>query len=65
MSKKKLEVKKSPRGNDKSLPELPTVRLGTIVEEVITGFAGVAMGRVSFIDGCDRIIIQPRELKDG
>ena len=40
--------------------------LGSTVRDRITGFEGVAMGRTSWLTGCDRIAVQPVGLsKDG
>jgi hypothetical protein len=43
----------------------PKVELGDLVEDTITGFKGIAIGRTKWIHGCTRIVIQPQELKDG
>ena len=40
--------------------------LGDEVKDPITGFKGVAIGRTSWLHGCDRIVVQPRGVdKDG
>lgn len=36
------------------------IELGTTCKDVITGFTGVAIGRVSHITGCDRYELQPK-----
>jgi hypothetical protein len=64
-NKKKLDISKSPRGNDESIPEEKIIKLGWLVKDSITGFEGIAVGIVSFISGCDRVIIKPRGLHDG
>lgn len=41
------------------------VKLGSSVKDVITGFAGIAIGRAEFMYGCSRIGVQPVKIKDG
>lgn len=41
------------------------IELGMTVKDKITGLNGVAVCRSSYLTGCDRISIQPTELKDG
>lgn len=41
------------------------IELGDVVRDKITGFTGVAIGRTKWIHGCERITIQPQELKEG
>lgn len=41
------------------------IELGMTVKDIITGLTGVAVCRSSYLTGCDRISIQPLELKDG
>lgn len=41
------------------------VELGDTVEDKITGLAGVAIGRTEWMNGCSRVCVQPKELKDG
>lgn len=41
------------------------IGLGDIVKDTITGFEGVAIARTLWLNNCDRITIQPQELKDG
>jgi len=41
------------------------VELGDLVVDTITGFEGIAIGRATYMYGCSRIGIQPRNLKDG
>lgn len=41
------------------------IRLGEVVRDRMTGFAGVAIARTSWLFGCDRITVQPKEVKDG
>ena len=35
------------------------IELGDTVEDVISGFKGVAIARTTWITGCNRIIVQP------
>jgi hypothetical protein len=39
--------------------------LGTTVKDTITGYQGVVTGITFWLNGCTRIGIQSRELKDG
>lgn len=42
------------------------IELGDYVQDTITGFKGTAIGRTSWITGCDRITVQPKGLnKEG
>jgi hypothetical protein len=41
------------------------IELGMTVRDVITGLTGVAVCRSTYLTGCDRISIQPLEIKDG
>ena len=41
------------------------IELGMTVKDKITGLSGVVVCRASYLTGCDRISIQPLELKDG
>lgn len=41
------------------------VELGNEVMDSVSGFAGVAVARHSYINGCSRITIQPKVNKDG
>ena len=43
------------------------INLGDRVKDPISGFQGIAIGRVQWLHGCDRIIVQPEKLdkKDG
>lgn len=38
--------------------------LGKKVKDVVTGFEGIAVGIAHYLNGCTRICIQPRGLKD-
>lgn len=40
------------------------IELGDIVRDKITGFEGVAIGRLQWLHGCERIYVQSKELKD-
>lgn len=39
--------------------------LGDLAKDTITGFCGVVIARTEWLTGCDRLTLQPRELKDG
>lgn len=41
------------------------IELGVTVRDKLTGFEGVAVGRHSYLTGCDRYTVQPSVLKDG
>jgi cellulase/cellobiase CelA1 len=41
------------------------IALGSKVRDNITGFTGIATGRTVWLYGCERICIEPQELKDG
>lgn len=41
------------------------VKLGNKVKDNITGFFGIAVARSEWLHGCNRIAIEPQELKDG
>lgn len=42
-----------------------SVRLGDKVCDEVSGFEGIAVARHSYLQGCDRISIQPKTNKDG
>ena len=42
-----------------------TVTLGRTVEDEITGFTGIALGRCQYLTGCTQVLVQPRLNKDG
>ena len=39
--------------------------LGRTVRDKITGFAGVAMGRVEYLTGCNQVLVTPKVKADG
>jgi len=41
------------------------IKLGNRVRDNITGFCGIATARAEWLFGCNRIAIEPQELKDG
>ena len=43
----------------------PTIRLGDVAKDSITGYSGVVVAITEWLNGCQRITIQTRELKDG
>ncbi len=42
-----------------------SIKLGQKVRDRFTGMEGIAVGRQSWLYGCERIIVQPPTLKDG
>jgi hypothetical protein len=40
------------------------VNLGDEVKDTITGFKGIAIGKASYLTGCDQCAVQPK-IKDG
>lgn len=47
------------------MAERGTVHLGDEAKDTITGLTGVVVAITTWLNGCQRISIQPRELKDG
>jgi hypothetical protein len=41
------------------------IKLGQKVKDTITDMEGIAIGRTEYLNGCIRILVQPRQLKDG
>jgi hypothetical protein len=41
-----------------------TLKLGDIAKDTITGFSGVVVARCDWLNGCVRMTIQPKGLKD-
>lgn len=41
------------------------IRLGDEAKDSITGLTGVVVAITVWLNGCERVSIQPRELKDG
>lgn len=41
------------------------MELGVNAKDKITGFKGIAVGRASYITGCDQYLIQPPVKEDG
>lgn len=41
------------------------ITLGVLVQDKVTGFKGITLGRTEWLHGCRRYVIQPRELIDG
>lgn len=39
--------------------------LGQEVKDRVTGFKGIAIGRTTYLQGCNRILVQPKVNKDG
>jgi len=42
-----------------------SIKLGDKVKDKVTGFTGIAISRIEFLNGCTQIQIQPQKLKDG
>ena len=40
------------------------IKLGTKVKDMITGFEGVAVARIVYLNGCVQIQVQSKKLKD-
>lgn len=41
------------------------IELGAVARDSITGFTGVVVAITEWLNGCVRVSIQPKELKDG
>ena len=41
------------------------VELGNKVKDRVTNFEGIAVGKTSFLQGCNRILVQPKVNKEG
>lgn len=41
------------------------VNLGDRVKDTVTGLVGIVVAKIRYLQGCDRISVQPQELKDG
>lgn len=39
--------------------------LGSAVQDLVTGFKGIAMGRVEYLSGCNQVLVQPTVGDDG
>ena len=42
-----------------------TVEIGDLVKDRVTGFTGIVTAYTKFLSGCDRVGVQPRDLKEG
>lgn len=42
-----------------------TIELGDKVKDKITGFEGICIQHVTYLNGCDRICVQPQSLHEG
>ena len=40
-----------------------SIMLGDEVKDIVTGFKGIAVCRHSYLNGCDRITVQPKAIK--
>jgi hypothetical protein len=41
------------------------MKLGDFVKDTVTDFSGTVIARHEYLNGCIRLSLQPRELKDG
>lgn len=41
------------------------IKLGCLARDTISGFTGIVIAITDWLNGCRRITIQPKELKDG
>lgn len=41
------------------------IQLGQEVKDKVTGFKGIAVAKTTFLQGCRRIVIQPKVNKEG
>lgn len=41
------------------------IKLGSEVEDVVTGFKGIITARAEYLNGCMRLYVQPKVDKDG
>lgn len=41
------------------------IKLGQEVQDRVTGYKGIAIARSHYLQGCDRILVQPKMAKDG
>lgn len=48
-----------------ALTKRPNLNLGDLVKDTVTGFTGVIVAYTTWLNGCIRVTVQPRELKDG
>lgn len=44
---------------------MTTIKLGDIAKDTITGFEGTVIARTRYMNNCDRLILQPKGVKDG
>lgn len=47
------------------MAERGQIELGDEAKDQITGFSGVVIAITNWLAGCQRVSVQPRELKDG
>lgn len=45
----------------KSQSPLGVLTLGMEVKDIVTGLVGIAVARICYINGCEQIIIQPKD----
>jgi hypothetical protein len=63
MSKKKIKALVNSTIEDIDMKHVP---LGTRMKDLVTGFEGIAIARVEFLNGCIQYMLKPQKLdKDG
>ncbi len=45
--------------------KLPQIVLGDLARDTITGYTGIVVADTMWLNGCRRLTVQARELKDG
>jgi len=41
------------------------IELGDVAKDTLTGFTGTVIARTRWLSNCDRLTVQPKEIKDG
>ena len=41
------------------------IELGNLAKDTVTGMTGIVVARTEWMNGCVRLTLQPREVKDG
>ena len=57
-----------PRLNKNPKPpkmKISEINLGDLLRDTVTGFKGTAVAKTEWLNGCNRVAIQPLKLKDG
>ncbi len=45
--------------------QIPNVKLGQRVRDKVTGFTGIAVARIEYLNGCIQIQVKPKATKKG